>query len=98
MLVEGALNIYTDGSSYSSPRVGGVGVIFVLVDSAGNEIVEESALPGYKGATNNQMELQAVILALREAMQRGLADGMHRIVIHTDSTYLCENYKRAMFE
>ena len=98
MLVEGALNIYTDGSSYSSPRTGGVGIVFVRNDDAGNEVVEQSGLPGYKGATNNQMELQAPILALREAKQRGLAAGVRRIVIHTDSMYVCENYKRAMFE
>jgi ribonuclease HI len=98
MLVDGALNIYTDGSSYSSPRSGGVGIIFVLADHSGNEIVEEFSLPGYKGATNNQMELQAAILALREATQRNLAAGMTRIVVHTDSMYICENYKRAMFE
>lgn len=98
VLVEGALNIYTDGSSYSSPRVGGVGIIFVLVDATGNEVVDESAIQGYKGATNNQMELQAAILALREAKDRDLAGHMRRIVIHTDSMYICDNYKRAMFE
>jgi ribonuclease HI len=98
VLVEGALNIYTDGSSYSSPRTGGVGIVFVRNDDAGNEVVEESGLPGYKGATNNQMELQAPILALREVKERGLATGVRRIVIHTDSMYVCENYKRAMFE
>jgi ribonuclease HI len=98
VLIEGALNIYTDGSSYSSPRTGGVGIIFVLTDQAGNEIIHDSAFPGYKGATNNQMELQAPILALREAKQRGLSDDVSRIVIHTDSMYVCENYKRAMFE
>jgi ribonuclease HI len=98
VLVDGALNIYTDGSSYSSPRTGGVGIVFVRTDHAGNEVVEESRLPGYKGATNNQMELQAPILALREATQRGLAVELRRIVVHTDSMYVCENYKRAMFE
>lgn len=98
MLTEGALNIYTDGSSYNSPRTGGVGIVFVLIDDAGNEVVQESAFPGYKGATNNQMELQAPILALREAKQLGLADGVRKIVIHTDSMYVCENYRRAMFE
>lgn len=98
MLVDGALNIYTDGSSYSSPRTGGVGIAFVLVDAAGDEVVEEMALPGYRSATNNQMEIQAPILALREAKQRGLSNGVRRIVIHTDSMYVCDNYKRAMFE
>jgi ribonuclease HI len=44
------------------------------------------------------MELQAAVLALREAKQRGLSDNVSRIVIHTDSMYVCEDYKRAMFE
>lgn len=98
MLVEGALNIYTDGSSYSSPRTGGIGIIFVRTDASGKEVETDSVHPGYRGATNNQMELQASILALREVKQRNLAHGVSRIVIHTDSMYVCENYKRAMFE
>jgi len=98
MLTEGALNIYTDGSSYSSPRKGGVGILFVSIDDGGNEIVQESTFPGYKGATNNQMELQAPILALRDAKRLGLIRDVRKIVIHTDSMYVCENYKRAMFE
>jgi len=98
MLVDGALNIYTDGSSYSSPRTGGVGILFIRVDDQGNELRDELALPGYRRATNNQMELLAPILALREVKQRDLAAGLQRIVVHTDSMYLCENYKRAMFE
>jgi len=98
VLVEGALNIYTDGSSYGGPRAGGVGILFVRADHAGNEVVEESSIPGYRGATNNQMELQAAILALREVQVRGLVADTRRIVIHTDSMYLCDNYKRAMFE
>jgi len=98
MLTEGALNIYTDGSSYSSPRAGGVGIVFVLIDDGGNERVEESMFPGYRGATSNQMELQAPILALREAKRLGLTRDVRKIVIHTDSMYVYENYKRAMFE
>jgi len=98
MLAEGILNIYTDGSSYSSPRLGGVGIAFFLIDEAGNEVVQESDFPGYKGATNNQMELQAPILALRQAKRLGLTDSVRRIVIHTDSMYVCENYKRAIFQ
>lgn len=93
-----SLNIYTDGSSYSSPRRGGVGIRFVLIDGEGNEIVQESAFPGYKTATNNQMELQAPILALRKAKRLGLTNGVRKIIVHTDSMYVCENYRRAMFK
>jgi ribonuclease HI len=60
-----ALTIYTDGSSYQGPRRGGVGILFVTVDDDGHERINEYALPGYAGVTNNQMELQACIEALR---------------------------------
>lgn len=95
---EGALNIYTDGSSYNTPRRGGVGIRFVLIDDGGNEVVQEATFPGYKSSTNNQMELQAPILALREAKRLGLTCGVSKVVIHSDSIYVCDNYKRAMFE
>lgn len=98
MTDEGALNIYTDGSSYNTPRRGGVGIRFVLIDGGGNEMVREVSFPGYKSSTNNQMELQAPILALREAKRLGLTSGVRKVVIHTDSMYVCDNYKRAMFE
>jgi ribonuclease HI len=69
----------------------------VLINGEGNEVVRESTFPGYKTATNNQMELQAPILALREAKRLGLTDGLSKIIVHTDSMYVCDNYKRAMF-
>lgn len=67
MLDEDALNIYTDGSSFSGPRVGGIGIVFVIVNGAGDEeIVNEFDYPGYKQATNNEMELEACIKGLEE--------------------------------
>lgn len=98
MLVENALNIYTDGSSFGGPRRGGIGVLFIQVDSKGVETVIESKFPGYHSATSNQMELQACITALKEARDRGLAEGLSKIVIHTDSMYACDNVNKAVFE
>jgi ribonuclease HI len=98
VLAENALNIYTDGSSFSSPRTGGVGMRFVLVDAHGQEQVQDLCPPGYKGATNNQMELKACVVALNEARRLGLGQGVGRIVIHTDSMYVYENCGKAMFE
>lgn len=66
MLAENALHIYTDGSSLPSPRRGGIGILFLLIDSQGREEISDSRHAGYKGATNNQMELQACIEALEE--------------------------------
>lgn len=64
------LNIYTDGSSFASPRRGGVGILYVVVDASGDERVEEFPRPGYAGATNNQMELLAAIEALKALVTR----------------------------
>jgi ribonuclease HI len=98
MLVENTLNVYTDGSSFESPRAGGVGIRFILVDELGDEQTEDSWHPGYRGATNNQMELKACVIALAEARRRGLCKGKKKVLIHTDSMYVYENYKKAMFE
>jgi len=98
MLAENALNIFTDGSSFSSPRAGGIGMRLVLVDACGREQIHDFCPPGYRGATNNQMELKACVMALSEARRLGWNQDVGKIVIHTDSMYVCDNYKKAMFE
>jgi ribonuclease HI len=100
-LAENALNIYTDGSSYSSPRVGGTGFLFITVDEHGDPEIHEESPPGWKAASNNQMELQACIEALK------IATGRHppvepsryvKIVIRTDSTYVANSFNKALYE
>jgi ribonuclease HI len=49
---ENAINIYTDGSSYTGPRRGGMGIVFVTVNDEGHEVVEEHQPLGHRGATN----------------------------------------------
>jgi len=97
MLAENALHIYTDGSSFSSPRRGGIGIRFVLIDSQGCETTIDSRHPGFEGATNNQMELQACIEALEEARRRGLANSATKIVVHADSQYVVDHVYQAKF-
>jgi ribonuclease HI len=96
---EHALNIYTDGSMLSAPRRGGAGLLFIVVDEQGDEELREDVLPGFAGATQNQMELEAVIRGLK------LATGRHRpfdtsryrkIVVKTDATYVAENIGTAL--
>ena len=95
-LDENAITIYTDGSSYQRPRAGGIGIVFVTVDEQGHEVVEEALEAGYQGATNNQMELQACVDALT-LLKRGRTKidvSRHRkVVIRTDSMYVCENFR-----
>jgi ribonuclease HI len=66
------LYIYTDGSMYSGPRVGGVGIVFIATGDDGEELVEPLELAGHRGTNSNQMELQAAIEALT-AVKRGYA-------------------------
>lgn len=96
--IENTLNIFADGSSLRSPRRGGIGVIFVVIGSSGEEQVQKFDFPGYKNATSNEMELQACILGLREAIKLELPTNITRVVIQTDSFYVVDNYKKAMFQ
>jgi len=69
----------------------------VLVDSLGQEEIEDVQLPGYAGATNNQMELNACIEGIKEAMRHPAFNKFSRIAIHSDSLYVVDNYKMALF-
>lgn len=98
MLFENALNIYTDGSMLSRPRTGGIGIKFVIIDGLGNpQIINEFDYPGYKQATNNEMELEACIKGPDEALDESNFQKYSRIEIFTDSQYVAKNYKNAMF-
>ena len=95
---ENALNIYTDGSMLPSPRRGGAAILFVLVDDLGNEEQREEVLAGYAGATQNQMELEAPIQALKMVTGRHAPfepSRYRKIVIKTDATYVTENFGTA---
>lgn len=98
--VEEALNIYTDGSSLPKPRRGGLAALFLLINEDGEEETYEPVMQGYSGATNNQMELEACIQALRQATtQQPHFDRsrFRKVVIHTDSVYVAGYYETALF-
>ena len=94
---EAALNIYADGSSYSHPRSGGAGFRFITFDESGYEIAEDFFGSSYAGATNNQMELQACINALKEVLNREDWSHVSRVYIFTDSQYVVNNLNHAKF-
>ena len=98
MIHEDALNIYTDGSSYSGPRTGGIGIRFVTINDTGDEVVEDLPMTGYKNATNNSMELYACVVALQKAYGHPKISHLNRICIFTDSRYVVDNYKKAIFQ
>jgi ribonuclease HI len=96
-----ALTVFTDGACLPGPRRGGVGIRFVHTDRLGNETVFDFEEPGFAGATNNQMELQAVITALQAVNQGRLPpDLLHdirKVEIYTDATYVVENVNNAIY-
>lgn len=96
MTDENALNIYTDGSSLSSPRRGGIGIIFVFPDYMNKE-EQDFAPEGYIGATNNEMELKACIVALKQVSKFSELRQVSRIIIHTDSSYVADHYTTAVY-
>lgn len=91
------LYFYTDGSSYSGPRVGGMGIVMVTVNADGTDTVEEVPAQGHEGATNNQMELKACVEALRFAAALPNLREFREICIYTDSLYVANHHKTAMF-
>lgn len=98
---EHALSIFTDGSSYSGPRRGGLGYLLVWTGSDGHPLTEEYAPPGYQQATNNQMELMACVEALRFANGRHSpvdVNDFPRIDVYSDSQYVVDNVQTAIFE
>jgi ribonuclease HI len=73
------IEIYTDGSSLGNPGPGGWGVVVVEE----NKIIKEIG-GGEKNTTNNRMELQAAIEALKFVHQNKFDD----VTIHADSAYV----------
>ena len=72
------LTIYTDGAYSSLRDQGGVGIVILEDDK---KILEYSNK--YNRTTNNQMELGAVIIALRI-----IKNNYDSIIIYTDSQYV----------
>jgi ribonuclease HI len=97
---EDALNIFTDGSSFSGPRRGGIAFRLVTVDEHGNEVHHDFQPPGFQAATNQQMELMACKQALRLIAGRHSpvsVENYKKVIIYTDSIYVAENFKSAKF-
>jgi len=99
---ENTLTVFTDGSSLPAPRRGGIGVHFVHTDSIGNESYHSLDESGYAGATNNQMELKAVITALTTInsgrLPNEMFEGITKIDIYTDSQYVTNNLGAAIYQ
>lgn len=95
--LENVLLIYTDGSSQPHPRRGGAGVLFIHVDRLGEEHdVDTVSRPGAHGDTNNQMEIRAVIEALKRAEDQSCFSTVSRVLIRSDSMYVVTCHRKAL--
>ena len=93
---DNALIIYTDGSMFSRPRrQGGIGMRFVWASEDGEEQTDDFSPFGYANADVPQMELKAVIEALKLLLRRDppVPDELYnKIVVYTDAMYLVDGY------
>jgi ribonuclease HI len=95
---ENTLVIYTDGSKRPKPNRGGVGMVLVWTNAEGHEESHEHSPPGFFGVTPPQMELQAVIEALRLVDRRSpiVARELYsRIRIYCDASYVVDHHATA---
>ena len=91
------LYVYTDGSSFSGPRKGGIGVRYVILDDGKEEIVVDKEFFGYQQASNNQMELKACVLALENCLETMAGVAFDSIEIRSDSRYVTDNVSNAKY-
>lgn len=75
----GDLIVYTDGAYSPLRDQGGIGIVFV---KDGKKIAQYSNM--YPHTSNNQMEISAVIVALKSIKPQQFS----RIIIRTDSQYV----------
>ena len=77
------IEIYTDGSSLGNPGPGGWGAVVVI-----NEKIEHELGGHHKDTTNNRMEMQAVIEALKYVISKENPTEKMEVIIHADSAYV----------
>ena len=78
------VNIFTDGACSVPTRKGGWGVVFQTIGDVSGKLVQKELSGSAPDTTNNLMELQAMIEALKQVQIR---EGFE-YNIHTDSKYV----------
>jgi ribonuclease HI len=91
------LTIYTDGSVALNNN-GAVGIRIISINSNGDEEINDRYSIGHQNVNSGQMEIMACTVALEEAVRSRLILSINKVVIFTDSKYVADNYKEAMFE
>src|SRR3989344_2217210 len=88
-----AINVYTDGSVKGNPGPSGQGIVICYPNGEIREII----LFGHKVSTTNRTELRACIDALKDLQKDLKAKAINHICIHSDSAYVVNNYKNAIY-
>jgi ribonuclease HI len=90
---DNALIIYTDGSCLPNPRRGGYAYSLITEDADGEEEIFDYWPAGSLGANIGEMELSAVIEALRTATGSSspVAQSYEKIVVYADSLYVVDH-------
>ncbi|MBN1252686.1 MAG: ribonuclease HI [Bacteroidales bacterium] len=97
ILKKNTLYIYTDGSSLPKPRRGGIGIRYIYLDNFEEEHKIDLELDGFSSATNNQMELSAVIEGIKNSGLQDIPINYLSIEVRTDSRYVVDNFKNAVY-
>jgi ribonuclease HI len=97
MFRRNTIYIYTDGSSLPRPRRGGIGIRYVYLGDNEEEFRIDLEEFGYQSATNNQMELKAVIFGLKKLHQQNIPIDFNLIEVRTDSQYITTNFNHAKY-
>jgi ribonuclease HI len=97
MFRKNTIYIYTDGSSLPKPRRGGIGIRYVYLENNEEEIRIDLEEYGYQSATNNQMELEAVIYGLKKLHQQNIPIKFNLIEVRSDSQYITSNINNAKY-
>ena len=98
---DGALVVYTDGSCLPNPRRGGIGFVILGEDEAGEEELHRFSPDGYRGATNQEMEIKACSEALRVLCGPKSPVALteyRKVVICTDSQFVWKHHKTALYQ
>lgn len=85
-----SINIWTDGASRGNPGTGAWGFYIVSPDGKA-----EDCYQSYKNVTNNQMELTAVLEALKYVVSSGLT--ADEINIYSDSNYVVSTFSHWIY-
>jgi|SRR6185312_9017720 len=95
---EDAVIVYTDGSQFSSPRRGGIGIRLCWTNDEGREEIYDHLPPGYRDVTVPLMELKAVIEALRRLLRQQplVPPSLYsKVVVYSDAMYIIDGHQSA---